>query len=617
MGFLQAVIGPKPSVGSATGGTSFGKMVANVGKDCWWECEQKSGFCNFCGAGNACCREGEKGPAECQGEIRFQTWHHECIAPVQGLVKAGSAQPPATSAQSLVNIGKDCWWECGKKSGTCPFCGTGNACCRRGYDEDTPNECKGALAFTTWHHECVVPINSKSTELMQKIAAAGAAAAAAAADKGMTPEEQAQQAALAIGKLAKQEGLSAQSAGQIAAAGAQEAAKKNGESLAKQQELAVMASALAATEAAQDGITPEQKAAEIGLAVAEAASAAGMSFEEQVEAAATAIGTFAGDTGLSPQQAAKIAADGAKRAAKAAGKDQNQVAATAAAIAAAKAARGKKGEELASIIAGAVVAATPGMNAEEQLTAVRSALSDNAAAIGLTPEALTAVASKEVHGATGSSNPVRAKAQTNKGNPYEQAMAAGKEAFETAVKEKKTVAEQVAAAHDASKKAALAAGVTEAEAETLANGVANALSGGAKEPIDTSVVTLKPSLAASPTGGNPETGLVGEETPAEKDAAVAGAEAARLAAAGGQNAEEQMNEAAIAAGRAAINGGMDKVGAVEAARKAATFLGCNIHHFGREGIPCTSRHGRLPGGKHELRLAGIKAGLSATEARHV
>ncbi|CAK8996552.1 Lipase [Durusdinium trenchii] len=561
-------------------------MVANYGKDCWWECQQKSGYCGFCGAGNACCREGEKdGPSECQGDIRFQTWHHECIAPVNGLVKAGAAAPkPATSAQSLVNIGKDCWWECGQKSGSCPFCGTGNACCRRGYDEDTPTECKGALAFTTWHHECVVPIHSESTELIERLAGAGAEAARLAAEKGMSQEQQVREAAMAIGKLAKAEGLSAQSAAQIAAAGAQEAAKKNGDSQLKQQELAIMAAALAATEAAQDSMPAEQKAAEIGLAVAESASAAGMSFEQQMEAASTAIGTFAADSGLSPQQAAKIAADGSRRAAKAANKDENQVAASAAAVAAAKAAGagGKHGQELALIIAGAAAAASPGISPEEQFQVVRSALGDNAATVGLTPAELDAIAHQAVPAAKTAASPdatdpmaagkaAASRVQSDKGTPYEEAMAAGQAAYKAAVaKPGVSVAEEVSSAHDASKKAALAAGVTAAEAETLAGAVANAVSGGAKEEIDTNVVTISPSEAAAATASQPAAESL-EETPAERDAAEAGAEAARLAAAGGKSAQEQMDDAAVAAGRAAINGHMTPVGAVEAARKAATL----------------------------------------------
>ena len=42
-----------------TESASSAQMVSNFGKDCYYECNQKSGFCNFCGEGNACCRHDE------------------------------------------------------------------------------------------------------------------------------------------------------------------------------------------------------------------------------------------------------------------------------------------------------------------------------------------------------------------------------------------------------------------------------------------------------------------------------------------------------------------------------------------------------------------------------
>ena len=74
-----------------------------------------------------------------------------------------------------------------------------------------------------------------------------------------------------------------------------------------------------------------------------------------------------------------------------------------------------------------------------------------------------------------------------------------------------------------------------------------------------------------------------QETPAQRDAAEAGAQAARLAAADGKTAQEQIDAAAIAAGRAATNGGMDAVGAEEASRKAATCLGVVARLWQKEG----------------------------------
>jgi len=71
-----------------------------------------------------------------------------------------------------------------------------------------------------------------------------------------------------------------------------------------------------------------------------------------------------------------------------------------------------------------------------------------------------------------------------------------------------------------------------------------------------------------------------EETPAQRDAAEAGAAAARLSKADGQSAQRQLEAAAVAAGRAATNGGMDPVGAEEASRKAATCHGHGVFTAG-------------------------------------
>lgn len=578
-------------------------MVSNFGKDCWSECGQKSGFCNYCGGGNACCRHDEtEGPKECQGPIHFYTWHHECIAPVkQTAGSAAAAAAAATGAagvaatvasQSLVNIGKDCWWECGQKSGMCPFCGNGNACCRKDYGEYAPRECKGSLTFTTWHHECVVPIHSTSSQLFQKLAAVGADASSLAAKKGMSPEEQVKQAALAIGRAAKAEGLSPQSAAQIAAAGAQEAAKKNQQSQEKQQQLAVMAAALAATEATKDDMSPQERAAEVGLAVAESASAAGMSLEEQMEAAASAIGTYASQAPLSPQEAAKVAAAGAQRAAHADGKapeEGSALAATAAGIAAAKAGKGSGagGVQLASLIATSALAASAGLAPEEKLKSVQEALRRTAEDTGLGAEALEKLAKQTVPAAAAGNTAGSAATSSSdhsKGSPYKQAEQAGRAAFDQAAAEHLSSEEQIAAAHKASKDAATAAGMSPEEAEKIADAMANAVSGGATEEMDPDlVVTIAPSATGKVVAGNNNGYPPLEETPAQRDAAEAGAAAARLSKADGQLAQRQLEAAAVAAGRAATNGGMDPVGAEEASRKAAT-------------------------------LAGIKAGLSAAEA---
>merc|ERR550514_30542 len=44
------------------------KALQNAGKDCMPTCNQKSGYCDWCGVGNACCKKGaEDGPEDCKG----------------------------------------------------------------------------------------------------------------------------------------------------------------------------------------------------------------------------------------------------------------------------------------------------------------------------------------------------------------------------------------------------------------------------------------------------------------------------------------------------------------------------------------------------------------------
>merc|ERR1719158_980400 len=62
------------------------KALQNAGKDCMPTCNQKSGYCDWCGVGNACCKNGaEDGPEECKGAMSdYTTDGHECVAIATG-----------------------------------------------------------------------------------------------------------------------------------------------------------------------------------------------------------------------------------------------------------------------------------------------------------------------------------------------------------------------------------------------------------------------------------------------------------------------------------------------------------------------------------------------------
>lgn len=61
-------------------------IIEHEDEDCWWDCDKKSGFCGWCGAG-ACCRGNrwkhkawrEDTPPECIGVGGEKT--HACVAP--------------------------------------------------------------------------------------------------------------------------------------------------------------------------------------------------------------------------------------------------------------------------------------------------------------------------------------------------------------------------------------------------------------------------------------------------------------------------------------------------------------------------------------------------------
>eukprot|EP00928_Gymnodinium_smaydae_P087264 TRINITY_DN7154_c0_g1_i1.p1 TRINITY_DN7154_c0_g1~~TRINITY_DN7154_c0_g1_i1.p1 ORF type:complete len:649 (+),score=111.84 TRINITY_DN7154_c0_g1_i1:83-1948(+) len=118
--------------------------VKHQGQDCWGRC-LTGGSCSWCGEGNACCRANEKNdPPECGGVTEFSAWnHHVCVAPVH--------------PQRVQHAGEDCWKACHDVAGFCDFCGSGNACCRKGFG--WPKECMGDIDFPRKDvHTCVAPV---------------------------------------------------------------------------------------------------------------------------------------------------------------------------------------------------------------------------------------------------------------------------------------------------------------------------------------------------------------------------------------------------------------------------------------------------------------------------
>ena len=57
----------------------FVANMVNEGKHCWYECEQKQGFCDFCGSELLCCRkEHETTTNGCDGTIGGEG-NHVCV----------------------------------------------------------------------------------------------------------------------------------------------------------------------------------------------------------------------------------------------------------------------------------------------------------------------------------------------------------------------------------------------------------------------------------------------------------------------------------------------------------------------------------------------------------
>jgi len=85
------------------------EALQHAGVDCFYNCWKTPGFCNWCGAGNACCRAGDKDadPKECMGPLIYQSngQFHECV---KASFLPGQA-PPANlvSPASVSDIAKE------------------------------------------------------------------------------------------------------------------------------------------------------------------------------------------------------------------------------------------------------------------------------------------------------------------------------------------------------------------------------------------------------------------------------------------------------------------------------------------------------------------------------
>jgi len=138
----------------------------------------KSGYCDWCGKGNACCRYGSHDDVpECKGVMFPALTYHTCVQPKGGQLVLGSAGPelmgdievgdmdlPAlkVSEDALtmqVDLSREnCLEGCNNAAGMCQYyCGAGKACCKKDSDSD-PEVCKHAnvYGFVSDHHECVM-----------------------------------------------------------------------------------------------------------------------------------------------------------------------------------------------------------------------------------------------------------------------------------------------------------------------------------------------------------------------------------------------------------------------------------------------------------------------------
>jgi len=134
--------------------------VQHLGESCLPQCG-RSGWCKWCGIGHACCHPANAtaNPVECSGAVfKSQAGDH-----LQCAQTSATTTPAPLRAQ-----GEDCSDRCGKASGFCTACGSGNACCRRG-EAGAPPECEGEHNHTSGYsgYECVRPAPAVQAEEQQ------------------------------------------------------------------------------------------------------------------------------------------------------------------------------------------------------------------------------------------------------------------------------------------------------------------------------------------------------------------------------------------------------------------------------------------------------------------
>merc|ERR1712241_1361174 len=85
------------------------EMSKHMGLECWDKCGHQAGYCEWCGNGNACCRQGwSQDPAECSKSGNHSKARHECTTGSKAGVGGGAIlpRPPAAfgkTGNSLVH----------------------------------------------------------------------------------------------------------------------------------------------------------------------------------------------------------------------------------------------------------------------------------------------------------------------------------------------------------------------------------------------------------------------------------------------------------------------------------------------------------------------------------